>query len=485
MAGKGFFKKEILLIAFLAFAAFSNTLFNGFVGDEEIFIVDNSFYRSLQNIPSLFSAKYFPAPYHPGQEPCYSGSVAYRPALSATFFVDYWLWQLRPFGYHLTNVFIHVLNTILVYFLILGLLKNGKTALLTALLFCVHPVQSEAVSNIGYRADLLMTLYVLLSFICLFRHDKNGKDRIFFVLSVFFYFLAVFTKESAIVLIFFIVLYDVFFRNVSAPDVLKGAAGRYLPYLAVLAFYLFIYFCVFPNITLGQVRPMGGSSLAHAATALWIFVFYLKSLLLPFSVHMVPPVYAPVVNGFVFGKVLLSLVCLAGLAALAFKNVLPSQRFSFFVCWFLIALLPVSNIFPNANPMAFRYLYLPSIGFFAAVSIISESWLADNPRIVRAMTLAKVFLVVLCLAYLMPFNFLWKSNYSVANELIDRYPNHYKGHEILGFAFFNDGKYEEAAAPLIKTVELGNRNARIFRMLDEIEKRRGERRGSFTDSDVQ
>jgi len=261
MLASNIHKKEIALIVLLGVLVFSNALFNGFIGDEEIFIVDNTFYRSWENLPSLFSMDYFPggAKNLSTPENYYSGSVAYRPVLSITYFIDHWLWGLHPFGYHLSNIILHVVNTLLVYALLFMLLKSRGTALAIAVLFCVHPIQSEAVCNIGYRADLLSCCFVLSSFLCLLRYDDNApKSRIFFPLSVIFYFLALFTKESSIVLIFIILGYDFYFRNRRKKDMIYNFTSRYINYFLVMIFYLYVYVFVFPNMTLGKTSLIGG-----------------------------------------------------------------------------------------------------------------------------------------------------------------------------------------------------------------------------------
>ncbi len=100
-------KKLIFFLSALTFLTFSNSLSNGFVGDDEVVIVRNAFYESWDNLPYLFRLEYLTDSrtfYSPDQKYFHSGSVAYRPVLSLTYFLDYWLWQLRPFGYHLHNL---------------------------------------------------------------------------------------------------------------------------------------------------------------------------------------------------------------------------------------------------------------------------------------------------------------------------------------------------------------------------------------------
>jgi len=450
---------------------FSNALFNGFIGDEEIFIIDNTFYRSWENLPSLFSMDYFPggAKNLSTPEHYFSGSVAYRPVLSFTYFIDHWLWGLRPFGYHLSNIILHVINTLLVYALLFMIIKSKRSALAIAVLFCVHPIQSEVVCNIGYRADLLSCCFVLSSFLCLLRHDNIApKSRIFFPLSVIFYFLALFTKESSIVLIFIILVYDFYFRNRRTKDMINNFTSRYVSYFLVMFFYLYVYAFVFPNITLGKASLIGGDIATHLVASLGIFAIYIKNLIFPFLVKMLPPVYVPPISSLLVLRTILAASLLAMIIFLMFKLFKRDRRSSFFLFWFFLALVPVSNLFPNINPIAHRYMYLPSIGFMAAAVLIGQNsmdqWKGAKqyPHLAKFLTIS---FIGLCIVFTFPLNYYWRSNQTVALELIHNYPNHFKGYSILGFEYYNKGKMKEARGALIKSLQLGNRDPRVYSML--------------------
>lgn len=105
-------RKSILILLVITAVTFGNSLFNGFVGDDEIFILDNKFYQSWGNYSKIFTQDYFAKQVERFTDTGvvvhnFSGSVAYRPVLSTTYFIDYWIWKLNPFGYHLQNLFCH------------------------------------------------------------------------------------------------------------------------------------------------------------------------------------------------------------------------------------------------------------------------------------------------------------------------------------------------------------------------------------------
>jgi len=143
--------KNIVLIAVIGFLVYANTLGNQFVYDDTEFISERSFIKSLSNIPQLFSPKtYFLA----------TGEHYYWPVVTLSYIIDYRLWRLNVFGYHLTNPMFHLFNSILVYWLVLLLFKEKNLALLSGLIFAVHPVHTEAVSWVTGRKDVLVTFFI-------------------------------------------------------------------------------------------------------------------------------------------------------------------------------------------------------------------------------------------------------------------------------------------------------------------------------------
>src|SRR3989339_2269897 len=98
----------IILISLLLYL---NTLPNTFVYDDAYVITENYFIKSWGNLPKLFTKDYLP----------FSGELSYRPVVTLTYFIDYAIWRLNPFGYHLTNVILHAINCFLLYAVVLRL----------------------------------------------------------------------------------------------------------------------------------------------------------------------------------------------------------------------------------------------------------------------------------------------------------------------------------------------------------------------------
>jgi len=158
----------LALIIVLTCLAYANALTNSFIWDDFLLIVTNDFVHSWDNVPLLLSPEYITDTaemQHLGETAIGSGELSYRPVNTLTFFLDYGAWGLNPFGFHLTNLLLHTANGILLFFFIRKISKNHTAAILTALLFTLHPVNSETVAVINFREDLLIVFFCLISFL--------------------------------------------------------------------------------------------------------------------------------------------------------------------------------------------------------------------------------------------------------------------------------------------------------------------------------
>ncbi|MBI3585339.1 MAG: hypothetical protein HY096_15485 [Nitrospinae bacterium] len=110
---------SISLILLISIAIYSNTLKNGFVYDDEFTVVNNTLIKNFGNISKLFTKEYFTT----------SAEMSYRPVVTFTYFIDYALYGLKPWGYHLTNPILHAMNGVLLYiFLTLLFIKSSQSS---------------------------------------------------------------------------------------------------------------------------------------------------------------------------------------------------------------------------------------------------------------------------------------------------------------------------------------------------------------------
>lgn len=473
-------KTIFLLIAGIIFLVYANTLRNDFIGDDTFLFVDNNFYHDPKNLSKIFSKDFVIksssiSPALNGTERSSSGCVSYRPVSALSFFADYSLWKLRPFGYHMSNIILHSGVAVLVFLLSLALLKNQRMALMAALLFAVHPIHSEAVSNIGYRSDLLALLFYLASLVLFIRQKTfyAFKKGMLMACSYGVFFLALFSKESAVSLPFVILIYDL---CLAAKENFKSIFSRekfhYLGFFVILIFYLYIYLAVFPNATTYFMWSLLGSwnvnnTAAWLVVTLKIFYEYILVLFLPFKVTILPTLYSPSVSSIKAYELIVVCCFLVLSGALALKAFKKSKEITFLVLWFFISYLPTSNILPSPNPIAFRFMYLPAVSFCLLASIFLEKAFQYVYQKLQSRPigfLLRAFVLSLCAIWTIGNSTFFKNDITASLAMIKDHPEASKPYLILGQACFANQHYDEAAKNLSQYLQMDKNNFFVTRM---------------------
>ena len=115
-----FHNLAVFLLIVITFVVYFGSLKNGFVWDDFLVVVKNGFIKSFKNLSRIFDKSYLTPPSQIRYLEVInigSGESSYRPVVTLTYFIDYFLYKLNPWGYHLTNLLLHILNVLLLYFL--------------------------------------------------------------------------------------------------------------------------------------------------------------------------------------------------------------------------------------------------------------------------------------------------------------------------------------------------------------------------------
>jgi tetratricopeptide (TPR) repeat protein len=148
------------LIFLVTLVAYIPAMRGGYIWDDDYYITENSTLRTSDGLRRIwFEPKALPQ---------------YYPLVHTTFWLEYHLWQLHPFGYHLVNVLLHAFNAILLLLLLRYLRVPGDW--LAALIFALHPVQVESVAWITERKNVLSALFYLSSFLAYLRFYDLAPD---------------------------------------------------------------------------------------------------------------------------------------------------------------------------------------------------------------------------------------------------------------------------------------------------------------------
>jgi len=386
-----------LLIGVLTLLVYSNTFYASFHFDDTPQIVENYKIRNLGNLPEIIRGN--------------------RGISIATFALNYAIGGLNVVGYHIINLTIHVINGILIYFLIFLTLSRidlgtdfksapnkvrdraKKIAIYTALLFAVHPIQTQAVTYIVQRMEILASMFMLIGILFFIKGaetEKTAKRALFYGVVALSYLLGFYSKEIAITLPALILLYDYCFL---ASGDIKKIAGRLPLYLVLLAMLAF-----FATRTLTGLQETPGGSAGFGVQSITakeylftqfnVLAYYITLLLVPINQNLdydfpiskglfeIPLVKEGTILNYPIPPAFVSLVIL--LAIIGFAVYLftrhaehitrRSRSIAFFILWFFIILSPTSSFVPIIDVIFEHRLYLASAGFFFLFSLGFDSF---------------------------------------------------------------------------------------------------------------
>ncbi len=461
-------RTTILLIICIIFATYSTSFLNGFVGDDNVLFVGNNFYKDFSNLPKLFSNDYIVKftdidIAHQFGERSFSAGVSYRPVTAFTIFIGYFLWKDNPTGYHLDGILMHILITLLVFYLIFLIGKSKELALIGSLIFATHPINTEVVNIMSYRSDPVSLIFYLASFISYvqYRDSPDSKKKMMLAVSFAAFFLALFSKENAVSLPAVILAYDVLLSKDPWREVFKKRKWIYLGFFALLFFYLYIYLFVFPNANSPTLLKIGDNFFERMFVAGKIVYHYISLFLWPFKITVLPPLYAPAVSSVRIYELLLTISFVVGSAFLIIRYPKKNRELTFGLIWFWVNYIPTAYILPAPNPFALRFMYLPVIGLCLILALgIEKAALFFNRRL-KMPNARWILLLILTgtnMAMTFPQNMYYKNNLTTCEEMVRNYPDCSRPYWVLGLTYLNLGKDKKARENLQKYLEISRNN---------------------------
>lgn len=356
-----------IILAVITFAVYANSLSNEFVFDDESVVQGDPTITQLSNIPKFFT----------GELGFHKVIGAYfRPVVSTSYAVDYAIWGYNPMGFHLTNVLIHVINSLLFMTLLMLMFKKSQSPyksyiiLITSLIFALHPIHTEVASWVSGRTDGLAATFFFAAFIFYLKYSLQPSNKNL-ALTLLMYILSLMSKEMAITLPAVIILYDMLINKERFNELLKKRLFVYgsLVIISVL-------FILLRTWALSQVVPRqtyfyfyGRDFMTAVYTMLQTLPLYFRLSIAPYGMLYHYSGYLPDAHSITEFRVIFAVFFIVVTTGAATYFVKRSPYISFAILIFYVTLLPVMNIVPTMNFMADRFLYIPSI----FVSIIAAS----------------------------------------------------------------------------------------------------------------
>jgi tetratricopeptide (TPR) repeat protein len=449
--------QEAMIVAavlIMTLAAYVGTIWYNFVYDDDGQIVGNSYVQFWRHVPHYFISHVW------AQEFPRAGGNYYRPLFLLWLRLNDAWFGLRPEGWHAAAIALHLLTTFLVYVLARNLTPRIEVAAFAAIIFGLHPMHAEVVAWISGATESLCGVFVIAAFLAYLK-SRESNAAIWMTISCFLYAIAVFSKETAIVLPALVFgHYWIYARGAKAEaehPVRRFMAGvrTVLVYVPVAAFYLVARVLV--------LRRMG-YVLVHLSARQVIFSvpsmvgFYVKKWFLP--IHLNEFYDMPYWGTLNFWHVILpALVVLALAGAIwAARNQLGRREVEFSLLWILLPLLPVldSRMRPIDEMVHDRYFYLPSVGAALLVALAID-------RVTRSRRRAMVFglpaaPVVVALALAATLGVLtvresqyWFSDYTLFQRGYQLAPLNPTGRLDYGVTLMSNGDYDGARAVFSKS----------------------------------
>ena len=377
-----------------------------------------------------------------------------RPVLYATLLVDRTIYGHDPVGYHLVNVLLHIGCGLLIYRILsrAGIEEKRHLPFLTAMLFLVHPIQTEAVTYISGRASGLMAFFYLLAFFLYVRaseanHHANVR-RLLLAGATASFLLSLGSKETAVTFPLAILLWDVLIRRQGAATLRNAFVSHHLSFWLVV-FGAAIWAWQHPRYAeLAQfslaIRPLSD----HLLSELHAISYALMLLFCPWKQSFDHDL--PLFSSLFQWPLPLEVLVLGTLAAAGLLLARRRPLLSFGIGWFFLQLLPTSVI-PRTDLLSERNLYLASFGLFLFIVVLADhlrQWLAlvlPGPRVVRGVAYSVALAAVLALGLSThQRNLLYRDEISLWSDTVRKSPDKARPHNNLGHAYAMQGDWDHA-----------------------------------------
>jgi tetratricopeptide (TPR) repeat protein len=450
-------RSAALVCALLAVVFHLNALGNRFAYDDVHFLPEHEALHDVANLPRLMVEPYWPGEF--GRE-----LGLWRPGTTLALGLQWSAWQDRGAPYHAVNVLAHGVATALVV-LLLGALATVPIALLGGLIFAVHPVHVEAVSNIVGLAEVQAAVFFLAACLVHVRAGpalraaeggaRYGPGRIAAVAAL--YLGAFLTKESAVTLPGAIFLIDCARERIGLAELrayLRRRAPLFAALLVAAVAVLAVRFAVLQSVA-RPLAPLGADLLQQGVPRIWtvagIWTHYVRLMVLPVDLSSdYSPKVLPIGLGWDslnIAGVALALVFLALAWATWRERELGAgsksvRLIGFGVMWFVITISPISNVFFLAGVLlAERTLYIPSVGAVMVAGWLLARLIQRRPGIGWSAAAAVVLLMGARSWTRTP---TWANTGTVFETLLRDYPQSGRSQWVIGDLFYQQGRVPES-----------------------------------------
>lgn len=391
----------------------------------------------------------------------------YHPLTLFSYAIDYVIGKQDPFSYHLTNVLLHIVNAGLVYVLVNRIQQQKWVGFFVALLFAVHPVQTETVSWVAERKNVLYALFFLGSLICYVGYIIEDRRKLW--IAAFLLGLAsMLCKPAAITLPFALIAIDVWMHR----DLSSGKLW--------LQKFPFLVLSIIFGIIAIKAQKQGDFLNQHSGFGIFDTIVFAGYAYVQYIINLFVPIKLSVLYPYPLGigavQILYTLIAISILAL----GVIAYRKKWYVLCggilFYTVNIALVLQFVQFGEVlMADRYLYLPCIGIWLpVVYYLYQAVGAKSKEVVSIVALGIVGLIFLVAAQ--KRNSIWLSELAFWQSVTDTFPESSVAQSSLGGVYMKQGDYEDALDHIQKAVTLDARNYKAWYNLGVLHLRKGHYR---------
>jgi tetratricopeptide (TPR) repeat protein len=447
----------IAAIVLIGFFAYSNSFNGEFIFDDRVCIVENPSIRQLWPIKDVLRA------------PLGTG-IAGRPIINLSLAVNYAISGENVWSYHVFNFLIHVLSALTLFGIIRITLLwkrlpdryhgvSTELAFSCAILWMVHPLQTQAVTYIIQRCESLMGLAFLLTLYCAIRGWTSENSRFWHLIALVAFFVGTGAKEVIVVAPFLLFLYDWLFVHENTKEALKKSQLLYAG-LALGLLLLGFQVAAGGTVESGPFKTTA-TPFQYSTNQCRIIFHYLRLAFWPDKLCL--DYYWSIAR---FAEIFPFCLLILALCAYSIWLVLKRNPLGFAAIWFFAILSPTSSIMPLDELISEHRMYLPLAGLVALTIVCGYE---AGRRLISRLPFSKTachsiaryagfVLLVITVGVLAVLTFHRNSDYKskvrIWADTVKKQPQNPRANYNLGHALAESGKYQEAIVYFQEAVKI-------------------------------
>lgn len=439
-----------VILIILGLFSYRQSLNNGFTNwDDDVMLLQNPLVHSLSsgNIAKIFTE---------------IQNNMYHPLVTLSYAIEYSFAGEKPYTYHFTNLALHILSSILVFFIFYRLSGNNIIALITSALFAVHPLHVESVAWITERKDMLFSFF-FLSALLFYLYYRERPVTKYYLCVIILFFMSCLSKTTAVVFPLALVLIDYYYDK---KFTLKSFRDKIPFFLISIAFAIINIGAQYKETFSGVQLEIPEAGIPERILfTVYNFWFYIYKAIVPVNLSAFYPYpNSPLPAIFYISPLIAGAIIFAVWYSLRYTN-----KISFGLLFYAAAIFPVLQLIPVGRSIsADRFAYIPLIGLFylAALGINYIYSMNSINKNIRYLISGSAAAIIIFLGYLSNEQcMIWKDSMTLYSDMIKKDPNTSIAYNNRGTIYLQNGSIQQAESDFLNAVRVNNKYSTAYNNL--------------------